>query len=348
MRIFRLTAVLCTVFFLAMAALACRGDDDGESPSATPTRADSPTSSATPTTPPSSTTTETPNPFVTPTPTLPEGEPIGPLTLEAELTVDGRDRSYRLYVPSTVIAGFPAPLVIGMHGGFGTGEQFARTSEFDAQAEAGRFIVVYPNGTGTVPTWNGGACCGFAVRENVDDVAFIDALIDEIARKYPVDQERIFAVGHSNGAIMALRLACELSDRIAAVGSVAGSLEIEACNPPQPVSVLMIHGDADLNHPLEGGEGPQSIAGVPFNSVADTMETMRVAAGCSSGTQVTRDIDITVTIWACPDGVAVEQQIIAGGTHAWPGSDQVLLSGPASQAMDATEVLWNWLEDKGR
>lgn len=293
--------------------------------------------------------TETPNPFVSPTPALPtDGEPIGPLTVDGEMDFGGRTRTYRLYVPSTVFAGMPAPLVIGMHGGFGTAEQFARSSGFDGEAERGRFIIVYPQGLGIVPTWNGGACCGFAAREDIDDVGFIDALIDEVAASYPVDMGRVFAVGHSNGAIMALRLACELSERIAAVGSVAGSLEAGACSPERPVSVLMIHGDADTNHPLEGGQGPQSIADVAFNSVATTMETMRVAMGCSENTQVTRDLDITVTKWACPSGVHVEQQIIAGGTHAWPGSDQVLLSGPASQAMDATTVLWEWLAGKGR
>lgn len=339
------------LIFVGLASLLiaarCRGDDDDATPS--PSEADggaTPTAGASAGASPS--VSAGASATASPTETATPGAAIGPLTVEQEVSVGGETREYWLYVPSTVYEGSPAALVIGMHGGFGNAEQFARTSEFDDEAERGGFIVVYPQGLGAVPTWNGGACCGYAAREDVDDVAFIDALIDEVAASYPVDPNRVFAVGHSNGAIMALRLACELSERIAAVGSVAGSLEIDSCLPERPVSVLMIHGDADLNHPLEGGMGPQSVANVEFNSVAATMETMRVADGCSEGTQVTRDIDIIVTIWACPPGVTVEQQIIVGGPHAWPGSDQVLLSGPASQAMDATAVLWEWLRDRGR
>lgn len=330
---------------LVVLVAGCRGDDDGGTASPSVTGTPTPAASTSGT---AGSATASPRPSVAPTVTGTPGTAIGPLTIETEMDVGGETREYRLYVPSSVHDGSPAALVIGMHGGFGTAEQFAATSKFDDEAERGGFIAVYPQGLGVVPTWNGGACCGYAAREDVDDVAFIDALIDEVAASYPVDENRVFAVGHSNGAIMTLRLACELSDRIAAVGSVSGSLEIDSCSPERPVSVLMIHGDADLNHPLEGGMGPQSIANVDFNSVAATMETMRVADGCSAGTEVTRDIDIIVTTWACPPGVRVEQQIIEGGPHAWPGSDQVLLSGPASQAMDATAVLWEWLKHRGR
>jgi len=110
----------------------------------------------------------------------------------------------------------------------------------------------------------------------------------------------------------------------------------------------MIHGDADLNHPFEGGEGPESVAGVAFNSVPATMETMRTVNGCSDEKNVLVAGDVTTTVWSCPASVAVEMQVIAGGSHAWPGSDSFSLSGPVSQALDATSELWGFLVDKGR
>jgi polyhydroxybutyrate depolymerase len=272
------------------------------------------------------------------------GDPFSPGVHPGSMMYAGIERTYRVYVPSSLNSSDHPPLLIGLHGGFGTGQQFENNSEFDAAAETGRFIAVYPDGTGVARTWNGGACCGYAARENIDDVGFISALIDEVASQFTIDTTRVYAVGHSNGGIMSLRLACELSDRIAAVGAVAGSLETSGCSPSRPVSVLVIHGDADQNHPIAGGEGPDSVAGVPFNSVADTMETMRAAMGCSGDTNESAAGDITTTDWlGCPSGTQVRLQVIAGGSHAWPGARFSLVGGEPSQAMEATEVLWDFV-----
>lgn len=256
----------------------------------------------------------------------------------------GLQRTWRVYVPASLPAGAYVPLVIGLHGGFGSGEQFENTTGMDAEAETGRFIAVYPDGTGSIRTWNGGNCCGYAARTDVDDVGFISVLIDTVAHDYPVDRGRVYAVGHSNGAILAFRLACELSPKIAAIAAVAGSLERPGCSPSRPVSVLLIHGDADQNHPIDGGIGPDSVSGVPFNSVADTMDTVSRAMGCSSAADVSVDGAITTTQWqGCPGGTAVELQVIAGGSHAWPGGKQTAIGGEPSQAMDATAAAWDFV-----
>jgi polyhydroxybutyrate depolymerase len=182
------------------------------------------------------------------------------------------------------------------------------------------------------------------VRNDVDDVRFILALIDEIAARIPVDRGRVYAVGHSNGAMMALRLACEAPERFAAVGAVAGSLETE-CPSGTAVPALMIHGDADENHPIEGGSGPNSVAGVEFNSVADTMETLRTVNGCSSETGTETAGAVTTTRWECPEGAEVVLEVIADGSHAWPGGTVQIprLIGEPSTAMNATEVLWEFV-----
>lgn len=326
---------LLTGCLLLVLLTGCRRDR-GDDPSPTGAEAASPTATAIE---PSATATA-----AVPSTDVGSGDPFSPGVHPGTMIYGGIERTYRVYVPSSLNSSDDPPLLIGLHGGFGSGQQFENNSEFDAEAEKGRFIAVYPDGTGLARTWNGGACCGYAARENVDDVGFISALIDEVARQFPIDTTRVYAVGHSNGGIMSLRLACELSDRIAAVGAVAGSLETSECSPSRPVSVLVIHGDADQNHPIEGGEGPESVAGVPFNSVADTMATMRGAMGCSGDTNESEAGDITTTDWTgCPSGTQVRLQVIAGGSHAWPGARFSLVGGEPSQAMEATEVLWQFV-----
>ncbi|MEP7214931.1 MAG: PHB depolymerase family esterase [Anaerolineaceae bacterium] len=196
------------------------------------------------------------------------------------LKVGSMDRSYRLFVPRGLGQG-RVPLVVALHGGLGNPEQFARTSRFDELAAAEGFVVVYP--VGFEATFNGGACCGRAASQKVDDTGFLATLILYLQSVLPIDPARTFATGHSNGAIMAFRFACERADLVAGVVPVAGSLEIPSCAPSRPVPLLAIHGDSDRNHPFEGGEGSRSIAGVAFRSMPDSLAVWTKAMGCAPG-----------------------------------------------------------------
>jgi polyhydroxybutyrate depolymerase len=157
--------------------------------------------------------------------------PLG--ATHASLRFGGVTRTYRLYVPD---APGPMALVVALHGGLGSGDQLAETTQFEPLADREHFVVVFPDGVGA--TWNAGTCCGTAVTRKVDDVAFLVALVDEIARTVSIDRTRVFAVGHSNGAMMAFRLGCEAGNVFAAVVAVAGSLEIDRCAPTRPVALL--------------------------------------------------------------------------------------------------------------
>ena len=202
-------------------------------------------------------------------------------------TIEPGGRSYRLYIPSTLPEG-PVPLFIGLHGGTGWGDQSVSTNRIEGLAESNGFIVIHPDGVPQPNTrgrvWNGGMCCGIAARENVDDVAFIDAVIDRVESDDDIDDRRVFAFGHSNGGIMSYRLACELSDRIVGIGVVAGTLGIDDCAPTQPVSVMHIHGTADQNLPIDGGVGPKSVAGVDFPPPRDGFATLTTVDGCPTPT----------------------------------------------------------------
>ncbi|MFZ4718028.1 MAG: alpha/beta hydrolase family esterase [Ilumatobacteraceae bacterium] len=238
------------------------------------------------------------------------------------VTPDGRTRTYHLYVPRGLDpAG--APLLVALHGGTGSGGQFETTTGFDALADRHRFVVVYPDGVGTgtaedtLRTWNAGICCGPAVRKGVDDVGFVRRLIDTLSAKATIDPRRVFAAGHSNGAFMAYRLACELSDRIVAVGLQAGGLGVPRCTPSRPVSLLHIHGTADTNVPIAGGTG-SGISGVTFPPLDQSLGIVTAAMGCNSMTGPTVSGRVTTTQWTRGGGaVAVERRLVDGEPHRW-------------------------------
>jgi polyhydroxybutyrate depolymerase len=276
----------------------------------------------------------------------PRSQPASTDIAASEVTIgeiehDGRQRTYRLFVPADIGSGYP--LVVALHGGLGSGEQFASASGYDEVAAREGFAVIYPDGYRR--TWNGGGCCGRAVAEDVDDVGFLVSLIEQLTQELPIDPERVFMTGHSNGAIMTFRVACERSDLVAAVAPVAGSLEVADCAPPRGIPLLLIHGDSDRNHPLEGGEGERSLAGVAFTSVEESMATWTAALGCASPQEPIVEGAVMTTTWTtCRDGAIAQTVIIAGADHPWPGGtvQAEAIQGTPTQELDATEATWSF------
>lgn len=269
---------------------------------------------------------------------------LAPGAYERELrTADGRTRTYRLHVPASLPAG-PVPLVIGLHGGTGSGAQFASSSGMDAVADARGFVAVYPDGTGALRTWNAGLCCGAAVRDGVDDVAFVRALIDEVSGLVPVDPRRVHVIGHSNGAMLAYRLACEAADRVVSVGLQAGNLQVSPCRPAAGVSLLHLHGTDDTNVPIAGGTGT-GISNVAYPPVADGLAALVAGDGCDPTPARTVDAanpDVRTTTWrGGRDGAEVRYVEVTGATHAWMGraAPAAGLTGRAYEKLDATTVL---------
>lgn len=269
---------------------------------------------------------------------------------EKTIEVGGRTRSYVLHVPPQYDGRKALPLVIVMHGGGGNAANAERMSGFTSKADREGFLVAYPNGTSRfgnrLLTWNSGNCCAYALREKVDDVGFLRAMIAQIEREMRVDPTRIYATGMSNGGMMSYRLGCELADKLAAIGPVAGALNVDKCEPSEPVSVVAVHGMADQHVLFEGGQPKVQADRVPRvdKSVAYAMEFWRKANGCTSAVQKERSgIVREETYSGCRNGTEVKLYAIEGEGHTWPGGQAGRTQADQpTHAFSATDALWEF------
>jgi polyhydroxybutyrate depolymerase len=256
---------------------------------------------------------------------------------DATWTVGGR--SVKVHVPASYDPTQRTPVVINLHGYASDGGDQARVSKMIALSDAKGFIAVHAEGHHSPRGWNAGVCCGSAASSGTNDTMWISAVIDELEATVCVDGDRVFATGLSNGAFMAYRLACELSDRIAAVAPVAGVVGITTCNPTRPVAVFHVHGTSDNVIPYTGGG---------FNGnepVATTINRWTTANGCSGAPATTFDHgDATcVTRSGCTGGADVTLCTIDGGGHQWPGGESIgLFNGKKSDDLDSSAAMWTF------
>ena len=259
------------------------------------------------------------------------------------LDIGGRSRDYILHVPADLPAG-PRPLVLELHGGGGTADNVERLTGLQVETDARGWLVARPNGVDR--QWNDGRP---EVRAGIDDVAFLSAVIDDVAGRTPVDPDRVYATGISNGALMSGRLACELSDRIAAIGQVAGTQGVEAaasCHPSRPVSVMVISGTADPLVPFGGGPiGPVLGFGGGRGTVVGAEAHVaswvaRDAAGLAGSSTLAPDT--TITRFDGSAGSEVVFYRVDGAGHTWPGGRQYLpklIVGSTTRTFSASRVI---------
>jgi polyhydroxybutyrate depolymerase len=232
-------------------------------------------------------------------------------------------RPYGLLAPSSYRASTPTPLVVVLHGYGSNGRQQADYFGLPADAEEHGYLLAYPDGLMDPRGsrfWNAtDACCNF-YGNSVNDVAYLGAVIDDVAAHYTVDPKRVFVIGHSNGGFMAHRLACEIGGRLAAVISLAGATwrSPASCPAAAPVNVLQVHGDADQTI-LYGGNGV-------YPSAAQTVALWAQKNRCTGGLEgngADKDLDSGITgaetrvegYAGCPAGGGVDLWTIEGGGH---------------------------------
>lgn len=259
------------------------------------------------------------------------------------LISSGEERAYLLYVPERYDPATATPLVITFHGFVQWPAQQMQLSGWNELADQYGFIVVYPSGTGFPLRWRTGGPSG-GDGGPAPDVTFTSDLIDQLHADYNVDPTRIYANGMSNGAGMTFVLTCELSDRIAAAGLVAGAYVYrwDQCQLGRPVPAVVFHGTADPIVPFEGGR--MNRFDVAFPSIPQWVETLARRNGCDEipgNLRATGDVS-GVQFANCDASVVF--YTISGGGHTWPGGEPLprRLTGDTTQELSATQVMWDF------
>lgn len=274
------------------------------------------------------------------------------------IDVEDREREFWVYIPTQSVE--PAegwPVVFVFHGGLSNAPTMVRFCEMHEYADTAGFVTVFPNGTGRLPTmktWNAGMCCGYAQREDVNDIFFVEQLLADIPPRLNVDRTRVYATGMSNGGMMSYLIGDKLADRFAAIAPVGGTMGNETCNPSRPVPLLHMHGTDDQFVRWEGGVGSRSKSKLNFHPVDHAMENW-IAANHAETTPTIEKLPVTVD-----DGTSVERFSYAaknensaevillkihGGGHTWPGKESRLeLLGATTHNLDANDEIWKFFQ----
>ena len=231
--------------------------------------------------------------------------------------------SYYVHRPSALDRSKAVPLVVVCC----SGKQTETQTGFSQQADRSGFVVAYVS---PAKSYND------AERHRgpgtpFPDMTYISSVIDKVTASDNIDPARVYMTGASAGGVISYRVACYLSDKVAAIGSVSGVDVVPACRPPRPVSVAEIHGTADPAIPYNGTPG--------FLSTPATVAKWRSIDGCAATSRLTTSGKITDQLWAnCDAGTAVELVTIAGGDHGWP----------RDASFDSTAKLWQFFSSHKR
>ena len=257
----------------------------------------------------------------------------------------GELRKYLVYVPDSYNPDEPTPLVITIHGFAQWPANQMRISQWNDLADEYGFIVVYPSGTDFPLRWR-------VYSEDPDsgdpekEVAFFSDLIDKLEGQYNIDPTRIYANGLSNGGGMSLLLACELSERITAIGGVAGAYmtPLENCNPIRTVPMIAFHGMADPIVPFQGG--PSRSFDVPFPDIPTWVNDYAIMNACNPVSETLMDSGAVkgIRFSNCTDDSAVVFYSIVDGGHTWPGGEALpeWITGKTSMEIDASRLMWEF------
>lgn len=263
-------------------------------------------------------------------------------TINSTITHGGITREYRLYIPATYNANNAVPLLFNLHGYTSNNTQQEFYGDFRAIADTANFIICLPNGTFDLSNsrfWN----VGFA-PSNIDDVGFISTLIDVIGSSYNIDASRVYSTGMSNGGFMSYSLACQLSNRVAAIASVTGTMTLlqqNNCTPGRSVPVMQIHGTDDATVPYTGNAN--------FLHIDTLVKNWVIRNGCSPTATVTAVPNIVpgdgstadrFDYGDCTNNADVVLYKAYNATHTWPGTTFNL--GVTNMDFSASLEIWKF------
>lgn len=282
---------------------------------------------------------------------------IGGVEFAGSVQVDGREHKYLLFAPNAQALDDDVPLVVSLHGGGGTMVGYDSFTQIRLNAVRHNYAVLTP--AGYERTWNAGSCCAPATTAGIDHVQVIRAMVDDAARSINVDRSRVYAEGHSNGGMLAYRLACEAADIFAAIAPVSAFMmnrdldavpaqELYACNPSRAVPVMHVHGLADTCAPYAGGPstGPAGGTRPPVSDSIDFWVTNNrcllppILASYSNGGARCEAYS------GCQGAAQVQLCTIEDGGHVWPGTGQNPVAGTCGgegvTSLDANEQVWEF------
>lgn len=269
---------------------------------------------------------------------------------------DGFTRTYRLYVPQGYDPLKSYPVVIAIHGAFSTAAYHEQRTGFSSLADEEGFVVIYPNGIGLfgwLQHWNAGHCCGKALADDVDDVGFILATLDDAASKVSIDRTRVYVTGFSNGGMMTHRLGAERGDRFAAIAPVAGAIGgsehpgAQLWQLPRAVRalpVMLVHGDRDDRVPYLGGPRPDKPDAQQYLPVAAAVDYWLRQNGClgTPASALVYNGRVEQQLWQhCARNTQVQLLTVNDWRHTWPGPDDPTNDeAPDLYGFDAARVIW--------
>jgi polyhydroxybutyrate depolymerase len=288
----------------------------------------------------------------------------GPGNYQFTVTHQGVVRKYDVHVPASYRTFRLTPVVLNFHGGSGGAPQHRIMTQMDKTSDKGGFISVYPWGTGDDPNisnlrfWNPGFDYFTGTSRPhlnaVDDIGFVNLLLNDLISKFSVDQSRIYAAGLSNGGVFSQRLACDLGDRIAAVASVAGPFwpNDGTCSTSRSIPVLYFHGTLDEFAPYEGGFAICPFARTRFFLAAkETVLKWRLKDSCPSLPEIVyHKGNVTCESYSpCRKSAAVTFCTIDGGGHTWPGGGTYMFPGCdpglVTQDISASDAIWDFFKN---
>ena len=263
--------------------------------------------------------------------------------------VGGRWRTFLIHLPSGYNTSNNYPLVLAFHGGGLLGYQSIQyQSRLSQKSDTAGFIVVYPEGVKIAGnrTWNAGGCCAPATTQNIDDVGFVNSLLNNLFANRPIDTTRVYATGFSNGALLCYRLANQLTNRFAAIAPVAGDLMYYPWNPSRAVPIISFHSYQDQNVKYYGGV-TVGATGTYFPPQDSMFNIISSNYNCT----VLKDtLYHNVSQYDhfkysnCSCNSVIEQYVSYDGEHSWPGG---LASGgvTVSSQFSATYLMWQFFQN---
>ena len=284
---------------------------------------------------------------------------------KVDIKIMGSRRSYLVHVPPAHVTRSPLPLVIAVHGAFETAKDMEERTGLSDLADQEGFVAVYPNGMGLLgflQHWNAGHCCGKAAADNVDDVGFLKKVLEDVHKRLPIDKNRIYMVGFSNGGMLAYRFAAENSEILSALAVVAATIGSRSSSdvpfwqipdPNAPLPLIAFHGLDDDAIPAQGGISPKRGGDQSFISVEDSMGFWVRSNGCDSEPMLNQihQNHIRINTWqGCRDNADVVLYLMENWQHVWPGRYYTADLGPENplKDFDAVDLIWDFFTSHTR